>query len=250
MKFQTLVAGVIAGAAIIAASSPASPDDKLSDGRSPDCALAAQGLHSLVPSFLLAFDDPPPSERGAKEEKPPRGPDGEPGGPDFGPGGPGGPRRGPGELGGPGGRGRGPGGPGGDKGPPPPRDDDGRGPPRPGPGGRRGPDGGRFEGPMRRPDPEMVELLKKEDDLDNQANELATQYQRAASPDKEKLQKQIEETVNKQFDVRQQRRKLQLDHMQKDLDELKSIYEKKNSSRDTLIKGRVLQLLSGGGTGF
>ena len=103
---------------------------------------------------------------------------------------------------------------------------------------------------MRRPDPEMVELLKKEDDLDNQANELATQYQRAASPDKEKLQKQIEETVNKQFDVRQQRRKLQLDHMQKDLDELKSIYEKKNSSRDTLIKGRVLQLLSGGGTGF
>jgi hypothetical protein len=103
---------------------------------------------------------------------------------------------------------------------------------------------------MRRPDSEMTELLKKEDELDNQANDLAAQYQRAASADKEKIQKQIEETVNKQFEVRQKRRKLQLDRMQKDLDELRTIYENKNASREALIKGRVQQLLNGGGLGF
>jgi DNA-directed RNA polymerase subunit F len=96
----------------------------------------------------------------------------------------------------------------------------------------------------------MTELLKQEDELDNQANNLAAKYQKTASGDKDKIQKQIEETVNKQFEVRQKRRKLQLDRMQKDLDELRTIYENKNASKDALIKGRVQQLLNGGGLGF
>jgi hypothetical protein len=96
----------------------------------------------------------------------------------------------------------------------------------------------------------MTELLKQEDELDNQANNLAAKYQKAATGDKDKIQKQIEETVNKQFEVRQKRRKLQLDRMQKDLDELRTIYENKNASKDALIKGRVQQLLNGGGLGF
>ncbi len=112
------------------------------------------------------------------------------------------------------------------------------------------PDGPRFGGPMHRPDPEMTELLKKEDELDGRANGLAAQYQRAASAEKDKIQKQIEETVNKQFEVRQQRRKLQLDRMQKELEDLRTLYENKNTSRDSLIKGRVQQLLNGGGLGF
>jgi hypothetical protein len=103
---------------------------------------------------------------------------------------------------------------------------------------------------MHRPDPEMTELLKKEDELDSRANDLAAQYQRAGSAEKDKIQKQIEETVNKQFDVRQQRRKLQLDRMQKELEDLRTLYENKNTSRDSLIKGRVQQLLNGGGLGF
>lgn len=96
----------------------------------------------------------------------------------------------------------------------------------------------------------MTELLKQEDELDNQANNLAAKYQKAVTGDKDKIQKQIEETVNKQFEVRQKRRKLQLDRMQKDLDELRTIYENKNASKDALIKGRVQQLLNGGGLGF
>jgi hypothetical protein len=266
MQIQQLYAGgALAAILLFAAPSPASADDKQPEHPSsaPAAASADRDLRSLPRFSACAFDDagdakppdagPPggrPGRSGTADQKAGRGPDddfGGPGGPGFGQSGP---KHGPGEPGGPGGHSRGPGGPDGDKGPPPDGDRHGPGP-RPGGDGRRpGPDGARFDGPMHRPDPEMTALLKKEDELDSRANELAAQYQRTGSAEKDKIQKQIEETVNKQFEVRQQRRKLQLDRMQKELEDLRTLYENKNASRDTLVKGRVLQLLNGGGLGF
>jgi hypothetical protein len=267
MQIQQLFAGwTLAAVVMFAAPSPASADDKQPEHPSSARAAADRDLSLLRRFSEYAFDDagdakppdagPPggrPGRSGPADQKAGRGPDddfGGPGGPEFGPGGPGGPKHGPGEPGGPGGHGRGPGGPDGDKGPPPDGDRHGPGPRPGGVGHAISPDGGRFDGPMHRPDPEMTALLKKEDELDSRANDLAAQYQRAGSAEKDKIQKQIEETVNKQFDVRQQRRKLQLDRMQKELEGLRTLYENKNTSRDSLIKGRVQQLLNGGGLGF
>jgi hypothetical protein len=258
MQIQQLFAGgVLAAVLMFAAPSPAPADDKLPESpfRAHATASAGQDFRSLPRFSEYAFDDagdakqpdagPPngrPGRSGSGHDKAGRGPNddfGGPGGSGFGPGGP---KHGPGEPGGPVGRGPGRGGPDVDKGPPPDGDRRGQGPR---PGGV-----GRFDGPMHRPDPEMIELLKKEVELENRANDLAAQYQRAASAEKDKIQKQIEETVNKQFDVVQQRRKLQLDRMQKELEDLRTLMENKNAARETLVKGRVQQLLNGGGLGF
>ena len=106
------------------------------------------------------------------------------------------------------------GGPDGDRhGPPgPPRDDnssfgppDGRpggGPPLP-PPPLRWPRNGME---MRETDPELFNLVKEEADLDRQSHDLAQQFRRATGDQREKIKDLIVKTVNRHFDVRQQRR--------------------------------------------
>jgi DNA-directed RNA polymerase specialized sigma24 family protein len=87
-------------------------------------------------------------------------------------------------------------------------------------------------------------------ELGNRADDLAAQYRRASQDEKEKLMKEVVETVNKHFEVRQQRRKLTLDRMQKELERLRGEIEHRNSLRETLVKGRVQELIGDGGPGF
>ena len=96
----------------------------------------------------------------------------------------------------------------------------------------------------------MTELLKKEDELDGRANEQAAQFRDASQSEKDKIKKQIEETVNKQFDVRQQRRRLKLDRMQKELEQLRAEIDGRDGKREKIVKGRVQELLGEGGPGF
>jgi hypothetical protein len=175
----------------------------------------------------------------------PGGPDGDPG---IGPGGPGRGGDGPGRK--PDGPGRGPGGPGGENGAP----RHGPGPGEPverfgGDGHSPGPDGMDFGGP-RKNDPEMAEIMKQDRELGNHSDDLAAQYRRASQDEKDKLMKEVVATVNKHFEVRQQRRKLQLDRMQKELERLRGEIEHRNSQRDAFVKKRVQDLVGDGGPGF
>jgi hypothetical protein len=99
-------------------------------------------------------------------------------------------------------------------------------------------------------DPEMAELMKQDRELGNHAEDLAAQYQRASQDEKEKLMKLVVETVNKHFEVRQQRRKLTLDRMQKELERLRGEIELRNSQRETRVKQRVQELIGDGAPGF
>jgi hypothetical protein len=186
-------------------------------------------------------DRPPPRDDGTGVPR--IGPGGRgpgergPGGPGFGgPGGPGG--GGPGMRPGGDGRGRGQGGFGPGFGP--------------GGGGFPGGPGGAFPGGMAPPggpgeffqdDPEMAALNQADFDLSQQTQELSERLRSAKKEDREKVKTEITQTVTKHFDVRQQRRELQIKRMEDELKKLREAITKRNESKDQIIKKRMAELV-------
>ena len=98
-------------------------------------------------------------------------------------------------------------------------------------------------GSMEKNDPEMYQLLKSDMDLDRQARELAMQYARAPKDQREKIKKQVEELVDKHFEVRQQRRSLELKRLEDELKRLREAMERRETARKELVGKRVTGLL-------
>ena len=96
---------------------------------------------------------------------------------------------------------------------------------------------------MRETDPEMFKLLSQNMDLERQSRELAMQYQQAASGEREKIKQQIVELVNKHFDVRQERRALELKRLETQLQRLRETMEKRSKARKELVERRVSELI-------
>ena len=163
---------------------------------------------------------------------------------------------------------------------PPPRDDDH---PLPPPRDKRGPDGdrphpprGTFEGrpggpppadhaagpfdqgpghfppgpphfgdieSLKKIDPEMYKVLKEDQDLEHQTRELVMQYRRAPSDQRDKLKAQVEELVNKHFEVRQQRRSLELKRLEGELQRLREAIDRRSKARKEIVEKRVSELI-------
>jgi hypothetical protein len=186
---------------------------------------------------------------------------------------PGGPRQGPpddGDRNGPPPDGRRPVGPRGEprQGPP---DDDERGGPGMGPGqGRRGmgpggpgmgpgmggpgmggPQGGQGmgRGPrdhlefLEKNDPEMYKLVKADMDLERQTRELSMKYRQASSDQRAKLKEKIKDLVGKHFDVRQERRALELKRLEAELQRLRESMDRRLKAREKLVEERVADLV-------
>jgi hypothetical protein len=178
---------------------------------------------------------PPPDGRrpGGPRGEPRQGPPDE-GMPGMGPGGPGGPGMRPGQ----GRPGMGPGGP-------------GRGPGGPGMGGPMGGAGmGRPEGGPRdhlefleKNDPEMYKLVKADMDLERQTRQLAMQYRQASSDQRAKLKEKIKDVVGKHFDVRQDRRALELKRLEAELQRLRESMDRRLKAREKLVEQRVSDLV-------
>ena len=96
---------------------------------------------------------------------------------------------------------------------------------------------------LEKNDPDMYKLLKQEDDLDRQTQELSMQYRRAPTAQRDGLKKQIEKVVGEQFEVRQQRRQLELKRLEDELQRLREAIEKRTKSREQLVGKRVAELL-------
>ncbi len=152
------------------------------------------------------------------------------------------------------------------RGPPDRRGDaeeDRRGPPpdrRGGPeGDRRGPpDGRRGDGPslppppvrwprngaeMRETDPDMFNLVKEEEELERQSRDLAQQFRKASGDERAKIKDLVEKTVNRHFDVRQQRRALELKRLEEELKRLHDSLDRREKARKDLVEKRVSDLL-------
>ncbi len=137
--------------------------------------------------------------------------------------------------------------------------DDRPGPPdgRPGPrDGHPGPPDGRPadpDGPPRWPhhdweaiereDPEMFKLLKADNDLERDTRELAIQFRVAPTEERDTIRKRVDELVNKHFEVRQERRELELKRLKEELERLSGAIKQRNEARDALVKKRIAQLL-------
>lgn len=128
----------------------------------------------------------------------------------------------------------------------------GPGPEGMGPQGPMGPCGPMGPGPrgpwgepeaMGRGDPEMHRLMLEENELDRRSHELAAQFHRAPSPEKEEIKRELAEVVTKQFRVRQERRMLELKRIEEEVKRLRESIERRNEAQDKIIERRVADLL-------
>ena len=96
---------------------------------------------------------------------------------------------------------------------------------------------------MEKSDPELFKLLKQDAELDRTTRQLTMQYRQTVDADsKAEIGAQLAETVAKHFDVRQKRRALELERLEKELNRMKELFEKRNDSRDKIIEQRLKEL--------
>jgi hypothetical protein len=92
-------------------------------------------------------------------------------------------------------------------------------------------------------DPEMYKLLTRDQELERQTAELAIQCRRAPQEERSALKKQLGELVLQHFDVRQERRRLQLKRLEDELKALRTAIEKRDETREDIIYRHLLELL-------
>jgi hypothetical protein len=102
-------------------------------------------------------------------------------------------------------------------------------------------DNRRFE-ELKQYDPEMYELEKSDADLERQTHELSQRLRSTPRDQREALEKQIAEVVEKHFDVRQSRRQLQLKRLQEELEQLRTAIDRRNQIRTEIVQRRVAEL--------
>jgi hypothetical protein len=102
---------------------------------------------------------------------------------------------------------------------------------------------GGYGGPPQPDDPEMRDLVQQDVELDRQAGRLASQIHSASGEERMKLKPQLAQLVSKHFDVRQERRKLQLKRMEEELKRLRDEIGKRNDSRESIVGNRVSELI-------
>jgi len=118
-----------------------------------------------------------------------------------------------------------------------------------GPGQDRRPPPGSPRGPypdwtsLEKRDPDMFKVLKQEMDLERQTRELAGDYRQAAPAKRDEIKKQVEKLVGQQFEVRQQRRQLELKRFEEELQRLRDAIESRSKARKQIVEKRVAELL-------
>jgi hypothetical protein len=188
-----------------------------------------EGLRKPMPPFQPGqpgFDDPwggrPP--HGGEGAKPPRGGEmpGPPDGPHGGPRGPLSPAM--------------PGTPGFD-GPPPPLE-----PPR-GPVFPTMPGLPQWLPVVSGHDPQEHQMNQEEYELARKTTELTMRYRHAPAEQREQVKKELTDSVNRHFEVRQQRRELQLKRLEEELQRLRESIQARNEAREQIVNRRIAELL-------
>jgi hypothetical protein len=93
------------------------------------------------------------------------------------------------------------------------------------------------------PDPEMERLLRQDMQLGSEAEGLAGKYHEAAKEDRAEIKQQLVETLEKQFEVRQQRRGLELKMMENQLKRLRELVDRRAKTKKELVQKRVADMI-------
>jgi len=92
-------------------------------------------------------------------------------------------------------------------------------------------------------DPEMRDLVQKDSEMERETMGLAAAYRRASGEEREKLKVQVSTLVAQHFNVRQERRKLQLKRMEEELKRLRDAITKRDDASDSIVKNRLSELI-------
>jgi len=101
-------------------------------------------------------------------------------------------------------------------------------------------------GPFGEPppdDPEMRELMRQDGEMDRKTHELAIRVRESRGEERTKLKTELSELVNKHFDVRQNRRELQLKRMEDELQRLREAISSRNKSRESIVTNHMKELI-------
>lgn len=96
---------------------------------------------------------------------------------------------------------------------------------------------------MRHRDPEMFRLIQEDNELDRRTRELGMQFRQAPPEQRERIQKEVNELVNKQFEIRQQRRMMELKRLEEEIHRVREATERRAKAREQIIQRRVSELL-------
>lgn len=96
---------------------------------------------------------------------------------------------------------------------------------------------------MHEPDEEMAELMRSDHELEQRSMQLAHRYRMSRDEARDDLKKELEEVVNKHFDVRQQRRELQIKRMEESLEKLRGTIKKRADAREEIVDKRLRELM-------
>lgn len=97
---------------------------------------------------------------------------------------------------------------------------------------------------MRRNDPERFNLLKADAEMDWKIRDLVFKFKKENDAEKkEALRKEISELCTKHFEVRQQRREMDLARMKAWLNQMEQGLEKSRQNKDKIIEQRIKFLL-------
>jgi hypothetical protein len=117
--------------------------------------------------------------------------------------------------------------------------------------GVRGPGRPGMGPPREIDDPEMAQLNEADQDLDRQTHELAEQLRRAPDGEaRDKLKQELTDVIVKHFQVRQERRELEIKRLELQLDRLRASLKKRMADRDAIVKQRIANLLGDDELGF
>ncbi len=98
--------------------------------------------------------------------------------------------------------------------------------------------------------PEMLELLQADRELEHQTRRMAAHYREAPESKRAEIKEQLEEMVNKHFDIRQKRRGAELERLEKELSRVKNVLERREKARKMLIQQRIGELVGDGAVNF
>ena len=89
----------------------------------------------------------------------------------------------------------------------------------------------------------MYKLLREDYDMERRTRELAIQYRRASAERRAQIREQLEDLVDSHFQVRQERRLLELKRLEEELKRLREAITRRDEARETLVGERVSELL-------
>jgi hypothetical protein len=117
------------------------------------------------------------------------------------------------------------------------------------PEGHRTPQGGRSAGGFgmgmgfEETDPEMLDLMRRDADFERNNQFLAERCRQAPEGDRQRLKDELRKEITAHFDVRQQKRQLQLKRIEEEVQRLREAIEKREARRDEIINRRLGELV-------